>query len=274
MRSFVVFLAVGLSCAPTAGSAGGPGAPFTYIAPSGVFSYDPTTGFSVLELEFAIHEADGAGRNTQAFSMRCGHDPAVLQCLALSAAPALGAIEADVFAAQIQPHGWGVGVLYSFGVDVFLVFPVPTPVVRVQYATQPSTLFGDIDGASSLLRLDQPVGQPLVENVVVVDGFPIYPQLEHGTVNLVPGAFLRGDCNSDDIVNVADAIWNIQQLFLAGPISTCMEACDINDDELHDASDSVYLIYYQFLFGPPPPAPFEDCGTDFPTLNCAAWSCV
>lgn len=78
------------------------------------------------------------------------------------------------------------------------------------------------------------------------------------------GAFLRGDCNSDGVV---DAISDAQTLLLFNFGSTeeplCFAACDANGDGdfRGDVSDAVFLLVWQFLAGNAPGAPFPDCGT-------------
>lgn len=75
-------------------------------------------------------------------------------------------------------------------------------------------------------------------------------------------AFVRGDANQDGKVNMADAIWILNELFAGGPQSTCKDAADMNRDGLLGIADPVYLLRYEFLGGDPPPAPFPVCGVD------------
>lgn len=98
--------------------------------------------------------------------------------------------------------------------------------------------------------------------------------------NLVPDEceqFLRGDCNLDGTVNVADAVTGLGVLFL-GTASACLDGCDNNDDGAHDIADPIYLV--SFLFNPGSPAPqppYPNCGpdgNDTDTLApCASASC-
>ncbi|MFN0058982.1 MAG: dockerin type I repeat-containing protein [Planctomycetota bacterium] len=74
--------------------------------------------------------------------------------------------------------------------------------------------------------------------------------------------FIRGDCNVDGIVNVADAIKITRMLFQGFPVSSCLDACDHNNDGLVDVADVVFLVQYIFLSGALPPAPFPGCGLD------------
>lgn len=81
--------------------------------------------------------------------------------------------------------------------------------------------------------------------------------------------FTRGDCNTDDLVNIADAILGLGILFAGDGPANCEDACDTNDDGSMDISDPIYLLATLFSAGPNPPAP-NSCGDD-PTpdsLSC------
>lgn len=87
--------------------------------------------------------------------------------------------------------------------------------------------------------------------------------------------FIRGDCNTDGIVNVADAIKIMRFLFQGFPGSTCEDTCDFNDDGVVDVGDVVFLLNYIFLEGAEPFAPFPNCGED-PTddpVGCNFYVC-
>jgi len=75
----------------------------------------------------------------------------------------------------------------------------------------------------------------------------------------------RGDVNADGAVNVADAIYSLDVLFL-GVIAACEDAADCNDDGLLNIADPITLLGYLFSNGPAPPPPFPDCGID-PTMD-------
>jgi len=85
--------------------------------------------------------------------------------------------------------------------------------------------------------------------------------------------FLRGDANSDNQYDIADAIFLLQYLFAGGDAPTCLKAADSNDSGSLDVADAVYLLGYLFAAGPEPPEPFGACGLD-PTpdeLTCEAF---
>lgn len=73
--------------------------------------------------------------------------------------------------------------------------------------------------------------------------------------------FQRGDCNSDNKVNISDPISVIMATVLVDEfdfVPSCEDACDGNDDGVLDLGDAVYLLRWLFRGGliPPPPGPF------------------
>ncbi|MGA1534132.1 MAG: dockerin type I repeat-containing protein [Planctomycetota bacterium] len=125
-------------------------------------------------------------------------------------------------------------------------------------ADLPVLFCNDIDGT----------GDVLIENIAVIDFQSIQDFEQTGClVHVIPEeVFQRGDCNSDDKVNLADAATVLGQQFLGVPV-LCPDACDANDDGSINLADSVYLLNYLFKFGPDPadPGPLLD-GPD-PTFD-------
>jgi hypothetical protein len=107
-------------------------------------------------------------------------------------------------------------------------------------------------------------GNVLIENIAIIDfqsiqNFDMVPC----EVCVIPqDIFQRGDCNSDDKVDLADAQTVIGWQFAGHPI-LCPDACDANDDGKINLADAVLLMNYLFKFGdaPPDPGP-EDDGVD------------
>lgn len=92
-------------------------------------------------------------------------------------------------------------------------------------------------------------------------------------------AFRRGDGNDDSAVDIADAIFTLNWLFLGGRAPGCEAAADLDGDGSVNITDPVYLLGFLFLGGPAPPAPFPDCGRaaagaspgcETPPASCAA----
>lgn len=88
--------------------------------------------------------------------------------------------------------------------------------------------------------------------------------------------FLRGDCNSDTIVDLADVITMLDRLY-ATPGAPCRDACDANDDGSFDISDPVSVLSALFVAGATSlPLPYPDCGTDITDddpLDCDSANC-
>ncbi len=85
--------------------------------------------------------------------------------------------------------------------------------------------------------------------------------------------FVRGDTNSDGLLDLSDAITNLGLLFL-GASSECWASHDANADDLLNLADTLYLLEALFSGGAQPPAPYPDCGVDdFSDLDCGFSSC-
>ncbi|MFN0060414.1 MAG: immunoglobulin domain-containing protein [Planctomycetota bacterium] len=88
----------------------------------------------------------------------------------------------------------------------------------------------------------------------------------------INACFYRGDANFDGFFNIADPIRTLEYLFDSVPVP-CIRALDANDSEAIDIADAVYLLTSLFLAGPLPPPPFASCGVD-PTpgaLTCVSF---
>ncbi len=87
----------------------------------------------------------------------------------------------------------------------------------------------------------------------------------------VPGLapkFLRGDANSDGAVNIADAQFTLNFLFLGGPALPCEAAGDSNSDAGVNIADAQFSLNFLFLGGPAPTAPFPECAEVEVPLSC------
>lgn len=88
-------------------------------------------------------------------------------------------------------------------------------------------------------------------------------------------SFLRGGCNRDGTVNVADALSAFGALHIPqSPYPLCVSACDANDDSSFNVADAVFTLLHLFVDGAKPPARYPNCGND-PTSPanpaCAAY---
>ena len=100
------------------------------------------------------------------------------------------------------------------------------------------------------------LGTVFLYNNVVIDYQSVqdYERINTGITVVPEEIFQRGDCNSDDKVDLADASTIIASQFQGLPI-LCADACDGNDDGLINLADSVYVMNWLFKFGPTPPDP-------------------
>lgn len=77
-----------------------------------------------------------------------------------------------------------------------------------------------------------------------------------------------GNANNDASVNVSDAIYIINYVFLGGGAPQPVTACgDTNQDAGLNISDAVYLINFVFIGGPPP----HDCHQEFWEDDCCPY---
>jgi hypothetical protein len=70
----------------------------------------------------------------------------------------------------------------------------------------------------------------------------------------------RGDIDGNNVLNLTDAIYLNNYLFLGGPQPpTCEEVWDVNDDDTVNGADSIFLLNYLFQGGAPPTPVLVDC---------------
>jgi len=117
-------------------------------------------------------------------------------------------------------------------------------------------------------QLADGLGTPPLSNVYVVDNDSVpVTELSQGFIWVdgverpVP-AFLRGDSNHDQVIDMTDAIAILSYKFLGGPEPECMDAADINDDSAVNMTDSVFLLSFLFNGTRAPPAPMPTVGHD------------
>jgi hypothetical protein len=117
--------------------------------------------------------------------------------------------------------------------------------------------------------LCHPLDGPLAWNVVTWNNRTIGANPGSISVLLCPSIFHRGDSNSDNLIDISDAIFILDWLFLAGPPPACLDAADVNDEGAIEISDVVFLLSDLFLPQTgstiPDPGPYA-CGPD-PTVD-------
>ena len=87
------------------------------------------------------------------------------------------------------------------------------------------------------------------------EGF-CYPQEKNSPL------FLRGDVDSDQGIELTDAVFTLNYLFIGGRIPACLDAADVNDNASVELTDAIFILNYLFIGGRLPAAPFPECGQD------------
>jgi hypothetical protein len=65
-------------------------------------------------------------------------------------------------------------------------------------------------------------------------------------------AYLCGDANGDQAINVGDPVFILNYVFKGGPTPEPLESADANADQVVNIGDAVYLINHIFKGGPAP----------------------
>ena len=238
---------------------------FSYIAPDKNVNYDPATGIGDFSASLSISEDPSNATyptNTQGFSMSVTTDTSYMTPLSAEISSAVNAIQPAFAQSQILANGWTVGVVYSFQVPIFLQFPTATDVVEITGETVSSALTGDDTGLTIPLQWT-PIGNPQIFNVVTSSDSSVLATTQDGSLTLNPQTnldYVRCDINGDGIVNVADVVWSLQEIFNYGSVGTCNDSKNANGDGIFDVADPIWLISYIFQNGAAPPAPFPNCG--------------
>ncbi len=102
--------------------------------------------------------------------------------------------------------------------------------------------------------------------VISMNGFVCFDTWLHVVAEPVEIPFLRGDCNLDQAVNVADVVTLLDGLFAAQSPVACIDACDTNDDGQFNIADAITELGHLFGGTGPLPEPSSSCGVD-PTVD-------
>jgi 1,4-alpha-glucan branching enzyme len=84
-----------------------------------------------------------------------------------------------------------------------------------------------------------------------------------------PG-FVRGDCDGDGVLDIADPLRALWALFLDAGRGDCWAACDADADNAVSVTDALYTLSFVFRSGPPPAAPWPECGSNPGSVPCAS----
>jgi len=116
-----------------------------------------------------------------------------------------------------------------------------------QYSGQPDdqiTVIVDIAGLSA--------GQYSETIIIEATGAVNSPISVDVVLNLEGPSYLCGDANSDQSVNVSDAVYIINYVFMSGNPPDPLASANVNCDTGVNVSDAVYIINFVFTGGNPP----------------------
>ena len=150
-----------------------------------------------------------------------------------------------------------------------------TEVLRFHFVVRPDAPLGSTDVVfrDGIRGLGDPI-----RNAITALGHTFIPETEssfilvNARINVLPDltAFIRGDSNGDQKVDISDAANTLGFLFLGDTGVACFDAADANDDGAIDIADAVTTLNHLFEGGqelpPPYPAIGEDPTPD--TLGC------
>ncbi len=74
--------------------------------------------------------------------------------------------------------------------------------------------------------------------------------------------FVRGDMDGNGFLNLTDAVFILNFLFLGGATPSCFEACDVDNNGILQLTDGIFMLNFLFLGGEAIPAPRDRCGPD------------
>ncbi len=180
----------------------------------------------------------------------------------------------EFLAIDVLPDGSGVTMGAVIETDASASDPPQTlpagrahRLLNIEYGAGPK----GSPGETHPIKYTDGLGSPAVQIIFVVDGFETTPGTKAGWVSIPGGAFfLRGDANSDGVVDISDPKFILVYLFLGGDVPGCMDSANANGSTQLNIADPVYLLNHLFLGGPAPPFPYPGCGQASVLLGCRA----
>jgi hypothetical protein len=130
--------------------------------------------------------------------------------------------------------------------------------VEPESAVRDAPVQGQLVWRDGLQGSGQPVG-----NVATVGGATAhFCHRQEAIVTFLPAEYIRADANLDRRLDVSDPVTILRSLFSGDVDAFCDDASDANDDGAVDVSDAAFAFNYLFLGGPAPQPPFPQPGTD------------
>jgi len=166
-------------------------------------------------------------------------------------------------------EGYLIGAII-FDIEELVYMPADTDNLALRFHMKVKDAAPDVSTELRFLEHVPPTGQQM-RNFIWALGETASPETAESfllvdcLLQILPdgAVFVRGDSNTDDRVDVSDAVNTLGHLFLgAGPLF-CTDAADANDDGALDISDPIATLEY--LFGgtvPALPEPHGAPGSD------------
>ncbi|MCH2582353.1 MAG: hypothetical protein MK133_14270, partial [Planctomycetes bacterium] len=74
--------------------------------------------------------------------------------------------------------------------------------------------------------------------------------------------FVRGDADGNGFLNLTDAIFSLNYLFVGGADPTCFDSADSDNNGSLQLTDGIFTLMFLFNGGDAPPAPGTECGEE------------
>jgi len=149
---------------------------------------------------------------------------------------------------KVVPAGQGVHIA-NVHVEVTATASGTAQIVFQNFPANPTANPPD-PGAKNLLVGDQGNSEPFTTSpgtLTILDTSP---------------SFIRGDANSSSKVDLSDAVFILNFLFLGGPAPLCRDSADADDKGDVNLTDAIYILAFLFQGGPAIPEPYPDPGPD------------
>jgi hypothetical protein len=232
------------------------------------FKLEDSAGFrgSVVTMPFVVRVS--AHARADGFQFSIDFDEGVLQLL--SAQPALQRPDGNPWFTYLTidnrdttpgnagvDEGYAAGYyIYSHGLNIHFPIDEEFVALNLHFLVREDAPFGSTDVRfveEGILCYDEARCYP-VRNTIQTGGWQLPPSLVdsfalvNGLLNIIPDTtpFVRGDANSDDLVNISDPQFTLGYLFLGTDPPSCFDAADSNDDGVVNIADPIDTLGFLF----------------------------
>jgi PKD repeat protein len=254
----------------------GPGGTDTMVSSGPIEVALPASSMALADIEvFAgqpvYHPVLGThDKFLQGYQIALRYDATILEMEAISLTGTMAqALLPEFFITQINPAGIDSTMYLAVIFDTLPPFDgrMMDPGTNQTLCTLDYTVqFGTPMGTSTQMSFTDGVGDPPINTIYAIEGgLSEAPYLIHGTVTISQQPqflFVRGDANYNQSVNIADAIFLLDYLFIGGVASVCPDAADSNDDGSLNIGDAINLLNFLFANGETIPYPYPGYGID------------